>query len=194
MIVLLRFRSFMLISLVVLSLSFIYVGYKGLGDSPEQITLSDETPIEIHEPIRVSVDPWEEVDTEADAIGDALKEQVREADDFFAQFRMERDRGRDGQIEVLREIINNPNSSATLREEAQGKLVSISNNKANEIKGENILKSKGYEEVVVVVEEENVTIILSQEDMNPVDVTRIGDLITRTLNIDLENIVIIPKD
>ena len=33
----------MLISLVVLSLSFIYVGYKGLGDSPEQITLSDET-------------------------------------------------------------------------------------------------------------------------------------------------------
>ena len=55
---------------------FIYVVIRDLK-FPEQITLSDETPIEIHEPIRVSVDPWEEVDTEADAIGDALKEQVR---------------------------------------------------------------------------------------------------------------------
>ena len=118
MIVLLRFGVF-IISLVVLSLSFIYVGYRGLEGPSEQVTLSDETPIEIHEPIRVSVDPWEEINTKADTIGDALKKQVKETDDFFAQFRMERDRGRDGQIEVLREIINNPNSSATLREEAQ---------------------------------------------------------------------------
>lgn len=189
MIVLLRFRSFMLISLVVLSLSFIYVGYRGLGDSSEQITLSDEPPIEIHEPIRVSVDPLAESDTIED-----IEDQVKETDSFFAEFRMERDRGRDGQIEVLREIINNPNSSTAIREEAQGKLITISNNKANEIKGENILKSKGYEEIVVVVEEGNITIILPQEDMKPVDVTRIGDLITRTLNIDLENIAITPKD
>ena len=45
----------------------------------------------------------------------------------------------------------------------------------------------------MVVEEENVTIILPQR-YGSVDVNRIGDLITRTLNIDLENIVIIPKD
>lgn len=192
MIVLLRFRSFMLISLVILSLSFIYVGYTGLSDSPEQMALSDETPIEIHEPIRVSVDntiPLEEA-----VILPETKGQTREADNFFAQFRMERDRGRDGQIEVLREVINNPNSSAAMREDAQEKLITISDNKANEIKAENILKSKGYEEIVVVVEEENVTIILSQEDMTPVDITRIGDLITRTINIGLENIAIIPKE
>ena len=56
-------------------------------------------------------------DTEADAIGDALKEQVRKLM-IFAQFRMERDRKRWANRSI-KEIINNPNSSATLREEAQ---------------------------------------------------------------------------
>ena len=43
------------------------------------------------------------------------------------------------------------------------------------------------------MEEENVTIILPQKDMIQLMLTD-RDLITRTLNIDLENIVIIPKD
>lgn len=189
MIVLLRFKSFMLISLVILSLSFIYVGYMGISDNPEEIVLTDESPIELHEPIRVSTDPGEQT-----AILPEKNEQNQSSENFFAQFRMERDRGRDGQIEVLREIINNPNSSTTVREEAQTKLISISANKANEIKAENILKSKGYEDIVVIVKEENITVILPEEDIKMIDITRISDLITRTIDIDLEKIAIIPKE
>ena len=193
MIVLLRFRSLMLFTLVILAVSFIYIGYGGFSGQEKEVDLSTEPPKEIHEPVQVFID----IDNKNPIDQPTLVSEMQESktnDTFFAEFRMKRDRGRDGQIELLREIINNPQSSPTVRDEAQVKLIEIADNKANEMKTENILRAKGYNEIVVVVEKNKATVIARQMDLNPLDIVRISDLITRTIEVKIEDIAIIPKE
>lgn len=193
MIVLLRLRNLTIFALVVLSLSFIYMGYTGFSDSSLVTEKNEKTPessVEIisqpvqgnntHNPLQ-DLDPLVNVD------------QLKNSNNFFVEFRMKKNKGRDAQIELLREIVNNPNSSQEVRNKAQDRLFVISESIAAEVKAENLLKAKGYEEVVVLVEPNNTTVVVKKENLTPTDITRIGDLVIRATGSKLEQIAIIPK-
>lgn len=193
MIILLRLRNLTLFALFVLSMSFIYIGYVGFNEESqmtEQVNKVEEKSVnevtvetfqsEQENPL-LEFDPLQNADT------------LKNKENFFAEFRIKRDKGRDAQIEILRELVNNPNSSSEIRNKAQTKLYNISENIALEVKAENLLKAKGYQETVVVVEGNNITVVIENNDLQETDMMRISDLVKRATGFKLEQIVIIPK-
>jgi len=188
-IILLRVRNLAIFALAVLSVSFIYIGYTGFGDSGPKLeqAIDKELEMELTEPAAGSIDitnPLEEVAPSID----------NNSGDFFVEFRMQRDRARAARIELLKENANNPRSSQETVNKAQEALFVISQNIAAEAQTENLLKAKGYEEVAVFVEADNITVFVKKDNLNQIDITRIGDLVVRATGCKLEQVVITPKN
>lgn len=116
-----------------------------------------------------------------------------ENDDFFVEYRMERERVRGRQVELLQGIINNPDSTEDMRREAQQRLMQVTENMERELHLENLIKAKGYSEAALFIQPGSATVILKNSTINEQDATRIADLVSRVTGYDLNDIVIIPK-
>lgn len=113
--------------------------------------------------------------------------------EFFVEYRLQRDRTRSRQIELLKGIIENPNSVTEDRHEAQQMLLRITNQMEQELQLENLIVAKGYKDAALFIQPDSVTVIINAETLTDEDVTKIADLVARTTGQSLENITIIPK-
>lgn len=114
-------------------------------------------------------------------------------DDFFANYRLERDRVRGQQVEMLNSVVADANSDAATRKEAQQKLMEIAENMDRELQLENLIKAKGYNEAAMFIQPGSATAILKKESLAEEDVNSVADIISRVTGYNLEDIVVIPK-
>lgn len=123
-----------------------------------------------------------------------VKEPVTETnEDFFANYRLDRERVRGQQVELLQGVINDPNSDAAIRKEAQNKLIQISESIDQELQLEALIKAKGFTEAALFIQPDSATAILIKDGMAESDVTVVADIISRVTGHNLEDIVVIPK-
>lgn len=172
-------------ALAVLSVSFIYIGYTGFSENGSNLEQAIKEPIEIE---------WSQP-----VVGENIDVLIETAnidgpENFFAEFRMKRDRARASQIEVLKENINNPKSTQETINQAQELLVILSEKMAMEAHAENLLRAKDYENSAVFVEGENISVFVQKDKLSQGDITKIGDLVIRATGSKLEQIVITPKN
>lgn len=81
------------------------------------------------------------------------------ADDFFAEYRVERERVRGQQIEMLREVLNSPVMKEA-QPEAALELINISAKMEKELQTEGIIKSKGFDDCVAIIQADTALIVL----------------------------------
>ncbi|MBO8168195.1 MAG: SpoIIIAH-like family protein [Thermoanaerobacteraceae bacterium] len=118
---------------------------------------------------------------------------AKEDRNFFVEYRLERDRVRSQQIQLLKDIVQNPNSVSETRQEAQAVLLEITKRMEKELQLENLITAKGYEDAVLFIQPSGVTVIVKSEQLSQEDVTRICDIVSRSTGHDLKDIVVIPK-
>ncbi len=80
--------------------------------------------------------------------------------DFFAQYRLQREQNRSRELQVLRELMRNEEQSKATREAASMKIMRIMEDTEKEIKAENLVKSRGIEECVIISEEGMSTVVI----------------------------------
>lgn len=112
---------------------------------------------------------------------------------FFIEYRMQRDRARGQQIDLLREIINNGNSSADVRQEAQKRLLHISQLLEKEMEIENMIRAKNFKDAVVFLQDKTATVIVQVDKFAPDEEKKIREIVNRTAGIKEAEVVIIPK-
>ena len=117
----------------------------------------------------------------------------KEEKNFFVEYRIERDQARSEQINLLREMINNPNSDKQLKSKAQSKLLAITNNIEEEMEVESLIRARGYEDGIAFIHNSSVEVIVAADSLKQEDVAKIGDLIKNTTNVNLKDITIIEK-
>lgn len=117
----------------------------------------------------------------------------KQGDDFFVEYRLERDRVRSRQTTLLREIVDNPNSVAETRQEAQRQLLDITKRMEQELELENLIEAKGYREAVLFIQPSGAIVVVRAGELKQEDQVRIADMVSRVTNQPLENITIIPK-
>ncbi|MBC7347139.1 MAG: SpoIIIAH-like family protein, partial [Clostridia bacterium] len=122
--------------------------------------------------------------------GKELKEKSGE--EFFIEYRLERDRVRSQEIQMLREVINNPNSSAQVRNEAQQRLIRLTEYMEQEMQLEALLQAKGYTDACVFIQPTVVHVIVRAHELKEEELNRIGELVGRTSGRKMEEVVIIP--
>lgn len=196
MMFLFKIRNVLIVTLVVLSFSFMYIGVSNWGDK-YKIALDDGIIDELNETTQVVATKTKDKDKNSGGkkvINEGSNSSnTAKGNSFFVDFRMKRERDNASQIEVLEAIVENPQSSSEVRTEAQEELLVISKNIALESKIENLLKAKEYTEAVAVVQNNTVTIIIKANTLKESDVSKLGDLVISASGFTLEDISIIPK-
>lgn len=88
---------------------------------------------------------------------------------FFPTYRLQRERVRGQQLELLREIINNSNTDEKSRQSALERLLSLTNRMEVELKAEAVLKADGCKEAIVIMQNNDATLVISGAEYDRTD-------------------------
>lgn len=123
-------------------------------------------------------------------INQKINNQESEGLGFFAEFRMERERIRSKQLELLREVANNQSNNQKVRDAAAMKLVQVSDMVEKEMQTETLIKSKGYRDCAVIVKTDTATIVLDVHQVSEEQQTEITELTTHATGLQKNQITI----
>ncbi|MDD6308952.1 MAG: SpoIIIAH-like family protein [Clostridia bacterium] len=118
-------------------------------------------------------------------------EAVQEENDFFSEARLEREIGRSQSVASLQGIMQDANSSAEARKGAEEEMLSIATLSEKESTAENLLRAKGFEDVVIYISDGKVTAVVKTKGLQSEDVAKIVDVITAQTGIPASDINIV---
>lgn len=135
---------------------------------------------------------WSTVPKDSEIVPTVATVDTEDNIDFFAKTRMDRDTKRDEVIQSLNETLKDTSLSADAINKATEELKFNNDMKNKEVKLENLIKSKGYEDAVVLIGEE-VNIILKTEEINEDIASAIRVLVLSETDFLPEQIVLCSK-
>lgn len=114
-------------------------------------------------------------------------------DYYFITSKLERNTMYSELLETYQEMYNNTNATAEQKSEALGKINNINNTKNAIMIAENLIMAKGFEEVVIFVNEESVSVVIEAEELKQENVAQIQNIVSRELNVEADKIHISNK-
>lgn len=136
----------------------------------------------------------ETIETEENiATNSATAENNYGSDNYFTQSRLDRDTMYSQTLDTYQKIINNENISEDQKSIAQEEISKINKEKNSIMIAENLIKVKGFEDLIIFVNGENVSIIVKADKLEEKDIAQIQNIITRELGASVENINISNK-
>lgn len=115
------------------------------------------------------------------------------ADDYFTKSKLERDTMYSQMIETYEKVINSNNALETQKQTATQEITKINETKNSIMICENLIKTKGFENSVVFVNGESISVIVGTTEMKPEEVAQVQNIISREMNAKIENIHIANK-
>ena len=113
--------------------------------------------------------------------------------EYFTKSKLERDNMYSQMIETYEKILNSNNSLETQKQTATTEITKINQTKNSIMICENLIKIKGFENVVIFVNGESVSVIIGLPELKQEEVAQIQNVISRELNVNVENIHISSK-
>ena len=145
----------------------------------------------------------EETNTQAESQIDSQTENKTEnqanvqtdaqAVDYFAQSKLERETMYSQMLETYEKILNSDNSLEAQKQIATQEITKINETKNSIMICENLIKTKGFENIVIFVNGESVSVIVESEDIKQEEIAQIQNIISRELKSNIENIHISTK-
>lgn len=114
--------------------------------------------------------------------------------DFFIDYKLERDRLRSQEADYLRELINNPNATQQSKDKAQQELINLSQKVEKEMIVENLIKAKGFEDAVLFLSNDNANIVIKANKLSQKEVAQITDIVTKATGIPINKVTIIERN
>ena len=111
-----------------------------------------------------------------------------ESDTYIVDMKMTREKQRNSLTEQLNEIINNPSTADAAKVEASNIKVEMVKNSDTELKIENLLLAKGYDQAIVFIDSDKVNVVVNMEEITQNDATKIFDIVSKQSGINRENI------
>lgn len=113
--------------------------------------------------------------------------------DFYAEYRIERDRLRSERIDLLREVAKNGKNEDSSRQKAQDAIIKITLDRQKELEMENLIKAKGFSDALVFIRDNSVNAIIKTNALSKEEVMQIADIIARSTGVRQEDITISTK-
>jgi stage III sporulation protein AH len=112
---------------------------------------------------------------------------------YFLDYRFEREETRAAEINTINELINASETSKEIKEKAQNRIFDIAENMETELHIEGLIKAKGFEDAVVMLGEETVSVVVKQKSLSEEDATIILEILTKETERDPACMSIIPQ-
>ena len=170
-----------------------------VAQSVNEMTNNTETNINIAD-LNSSIN--EIVDTETNITTNTKEENTIETssnssssiDEYFTSSRLDRETMYSQRIENYQDILNNSNVSEAQKKTAQEEITKLNNEQNALMITENLLKTKGIEDLIIFVNGDSINVIVKGNDIKKEEIAQIQNIITRELNADIGNIHITTKE
>lgn len=140
------------------------------------------------------------VDSEASKVEEKVTETSKEIQNqlaseknmkkatYILDMKMTREKQRNELTQELNEMINNPSTSEESRKEASSMKLQIVKDQEKELKIENLLSAKGFEDALVYISNGNVNVVVNETKLEKSDAAKVFDLVAEQASVKYENI------
>ena len=164
------------------------------GDGSVEVVQAEDKPLQKEEN-RADKPEVDKADLDA-RLNAAGEFSINSDSDFFINYRLEREKARSRQLELLQGLIDDESTSAEIRAESQQRIIAQAEAIEQELMLESILVAKYGGEAAVFIrpEKANVVLSLNSEKMSNTEAEKIAALVDNYTGIGYENIVVVLKD
>lgn len=184
------------IVVLALVLMIVVAGYLQYSYKKSSISVSDKENGRLGEAVYVDNKDVDAQKTEEKKDDDKAKNQKdaaasKQANDFFAQAKLEKEVTRSKDSETLKQITEDTNASKDVKAEAYDKMMAIAANSEKEMKVELLVKEQGFTDVVALFGDDgSLDIIVKSPSLTTAEVARITDAAARQAKLDFNKIVV----
>jgi len=132
-------------------------------------------------------------DNESKESNQTVETNSSSSNDYFVKSKLERDTMYSQILESYEKILNSSNSLETQKQTATQEIQKINEIKNSIMICENLIKTKGFENSVLFVNNDSVSVIIAAQDIKQEEVAQIQNIIARELNVKIEDIHIATK-
>ena len=130
--------------------------------------------------------------------GEITKEDTKEtnsnpSNDYFVKSKLERDTMYSQMIENYEKVLNSSNSPETGKQLATQEIQKINDTKNSIMICENLIRTKGFENNIVFVNGNSISVIIETQEMKQEEVAQVQNILARELKAEIENIHISTK-
>lgn len=112
---------------------------------------------------------------------------------FFADFRSDRERVRNKELENLNSLIENESTEKEVLARAQEQKMEVASAMEKESTIEGLLKSNGFSDAVVTIRKGSINVVVDEKEINEQKAAQILDIVQRETGEDSSNIKVLPK-
>lgn len=131
--------------------------------------------------------------TNNEANNTAVETNSSNSNDYFTKSKLERDTMYSQMLETYEKVLNSSNASETQKQSATQEITKINNIKNSIMICENLIKTKGFENSVVFVNGESISVIIGATEISKEQIAQVQNIISREMNAKIENIHIANK-
>lgn len=147
--------------------------------------------------ISTSASPIEEKNNDKDnsnSQNNDSKDDNSSQEDYFTKTRLERQTMYSQMLESYDNVLNNPNISSEQKSISQKEIIKINNTKNGIMIAENLIKSKGFRDIIILVNEDSVNIIIKAKTLSVEQIAQLQNIVCRELDVKIENVHISTKE
>lgn len=119
--------------------------------------------------------------------------QVENTNEYFTSSRLERDTMYSQMLESYQKILDSTNVTEKQKNAAQEEIEEINKTKNSIMISENLIKTKGFEEVVIFSNDDSINVVIKKDNLEKEDIAQIQSIIAREMDAKIDNIHIINK-
>ncbi len=113
--------------------------------------------------------------------------------EYFSKSKLERETMYSQMLETYEKVLNSTNSLETQKQAASEEISKINNTKNRIMICENLIKIKGFNNVIIFVNGDSINVIVEDEQLSPEEVAQIQNIVSREMSVKIENIHISNK-
>jgi len=118
---------------------------------------------------------------------------VEDTTNYFEETRIQRDRMYSETLETYQKLIDSSQTPQEQKAVAAQEISNITNKKNSIMISENLIKNKGFENVVILENNGNISVIVKSSNLSQDEISKIQNIVQRELSVDISNINISNK-
>ena len=115
-------------------------------------------------------------------------------DDYFTKSKVERETMYSQMLESYENVLNSSNSLETQKQSATEEIKKINDTKNSIMICENLIQTKGFENSIVFVNGDSISIIIKSDEMTQEEVAQVQNIVSREMKAEINNIHISTKN
>ena len=114
-------------------------------------------------------------------------------EEYYNSSRLERDTMYSQMLESYQKILDSTTTSEKQKSAAQKEIDTINKAKNAIMISENLIRTKGFEDVVIFINDDSISVVINKEELEKEDIAQIQSIIAREMGAKIEDIHIMNK-